>query len=909
MENVGTLSAKVTADIRGLTVNLSRATQQIRTFRDKTSRILKANAESFRRLGRAAGVLGTTISASMMLVVKTAGDLEKGYIEVAKRTGFADEEMVKFQKSLERLAISMAGVSIKELQSIAATAGQLGIQGVNNILIFTRTIAKMGVATNLSADEAAIGMARLLKVLGLGVDKAEKLGSAMNELSNNTTATSSDILDITKRMGAVAKQFGLTAAETLGFSATIRDIGGRLESGGSAIMKIFNQMMSEAELFASVSGVSLKEYKKLVDENPIKALKNFLIHLQSLGKWQKNEVIEKMGLAGMRVKPIIAALADSEELLAKNMGMATKAYEEGTSLQREYETASKALFAQLMRLKDSIVILAAKIGDTLLPEIKSLIDKTIPIITQLKQWNEKYKDLTAAITKFTAALGLSLLGATALGYALFGIGTTMAALSKVVRALGSIFAAMWAKVLAPALPLIALFATLGAAVYAFRAAWKQNLQAIRDRFEDFVNMIRVGYNKIKKVTSEVLNWFGINWLKVLKGVYKRFKEFISDIVAGVKSAWAWLKGEDWAAAYVKAFENTMKGLGDFEDKVKITLDEIKIDLGAFGEATTEHWKDLWEAIKKQAGEDMDALIKIIKEKMPALYDLFAGVGIPEFKLPAGLGAAPAAKKKPATAAQIVDTKAITDAANYVLRETDRIANDEYLTRLERKQALLNLEKEYAYLFTEENKKSFEEVENAYQSLTEEIVHLDKMRLDQFKIYMMELRESFQDWALFVSEKMADVARKIEESLSTAFEGIMHDARNWRDVVTNLIGDVRRAFERLVAQMLARKMMGLLTAGGTGGLLGGLGGLFKPMALGGIVNQPTPILAGESGPEAIIPLNKKGALPEKSQPVRVTVNVNAIDGENAYQFLSKNKAAIASLMQSTMTNNHPLRRNF
>ena len=50
---------------------------------------------------------------------------------------------------------------------------------------------------------------------------------------------------------------------------------------------------------------------------------------------------------------------------------------------------------------------------------------------------------------------------------------------------------------------------------------------------------------------------------------------------------------------------------------------------------------------------------------------------------------------------------------------------------------------------------------------------------------------------------------------------------------------------------------MAAAGGGGGPLPGLGGGPTPMAEGGIVTRPTVLLAGEAGPEAIVPLDKAG----------------------------------------------------
>ena len=53
-----------------------------------------------------------------------------------------------------------------------------------------------------------------------------------------------------------------------------------------------------------------------------------------------------------------------------------------------------------------------------------------------------------------------------------------------------------------------------------------------------------------------------------------------------------------------------------------------------------------------------------------------------------------------------------------------------------------------------------------------------------------------------------------------------------------------------------------------------------MAAGGIVTGPTPILAGEAGPEAIIPLNKMGMMGN------ITINVHGVSGEEVIEAIQR-----------------------
>lgn len=367
--SVGALSVQVGAEIRNLTVGLRKATTQVKTFSAKTRGYMQANADAINMVKRAFIGMGIAAAAGIGYAIKSFADLEEGYIEVAKRTGMAGKEMEDFKERLEALAMSMSGVSISELQEVAATAGQLGIQGEDNILTFTEAIAMMGVATNLSADEAALAMAKIVNVMGVDIKQTERLGSVMNELSNNTTATSSDISDLTRRMGGAGKTIGLTSAEIMALGATLVDTGTRLEVGGTAMSQIMQKMLTNTKGFAEGSGVALEEYTRMIETEPIEAVKALVSNLAGMQKFKRAEALKSLGLTGVRVAGTLMRLAGGTDILQENLRLANKEWERGTSLQTEYNIASRSMKAQFVRVKDAVMILAASIGEELRPEI------------------------------------------------------------------------------------------------------------------------------------------------------------------------------------------------------------------------------------------------------------------------------------------------------------------------------------------------------------------------------------------------------------------------------------------------------------------------------------------------------------------------------------------------------------
>ena len=87
----------------------------------------------------------------------------------------------------------------------------------------------MATTTDLSAEQAASDLAELSNIFALPILEAERLGSALNEVSNNTSANVATLVDFTKRMGPVGQIIGLTADEVIGFGGTLKELGFRTE--------------------------------------------------------------------------------------------------------------------------------------------------------------------------------------------------------------------------------------------------------------------------------------------------------------------------------------------------------------------------------------------------------------------------------------------------------------------------------------------------------------------------------------------------------------------------------------------------------------------------------------------------------------------------------------------------------
>lgn len=138
------------------------------------------------------------------------------------------------------------------------------------------------------------------------------------------------------------------------------------------------------------------------------------------------------------------------------------------------------------------------------------------------------------------------------------------------------------------------------------------------------------------------------------------------------------------------------------------------------------------------------------------------------------------------------------------------------------------------------------------------------------------------------ERIGDLADGVGRSLSRAFRGAVLDGRSLKGV----LGDIARSFSD-IALKAAFKPVGDLAAGLVGNLFAATNPVLqgvRPFAKGGVLASPSyfPLgngigLAGEAGPEAILPLSRGSdgrlGVAGGGASIHVTFNVTASDARS------------------------------
>lgn len=132
----------------------------------------------------------------------------------------------------------------------------------------------------------------------------------------------------------------------------------------------------------------------------------------------------------------------------------------------------------------------------------------------------------------------------------------------------------------------------------------------------------------------------------------------------------------------------------------------------------------------------------------------------------------------------------------------------------------------------------------------------------------------------LEEGAKKVGQSVASSLGSAFADIIVDGKNFQEAMDAAFKSIlKTAIETFTRIAIESAILN----GSTGGLgaFGGIlavgaigGGVFKGIKLaeGGVVRRPTIAEVGESGPEAVIPLNRLGSFNAGSQPLEMNISI-------------------------------------
>ena len=241
------------------------------------------------------------------------------------------------------------------------------------------------------------------------------MGSVINELSQNCTASAPYLANFTQRMAGVGAQAKMTIPEIMGFAAVLDSQGQAVEMSATAVSKVIMDMFKENDKIIKATGLNAKEFNETLKKSTNEGLLMLLDRLHELGNIDVlAPVFKDMGENGARAAQVISALAGNLDMVRWEQEEATKAFAEGTSVTNEFNVQNTTVQAGLNKARKGVTEMAVALGEQLQPIMKHVISSTTLLlkfmstsITFIKENAFTLASLTAAFIAYKIAVNAS----------------------------------------------------------------------------------------------------------------------------------------------------------------------------------------------------------------------------------------------------------------------------------------------------------------------------------------------------------------------------------------------------------------------------------------------------------------------------------------------------------------------
>ena len=553
-------------------------------------------------IGKGLTLFATTpIVAGMTASTNAAKNWESGFVGVTKTVNEIYDSNQNLVYSYDDLSESLKDVaknstiSYKDLLQVGETAGQLGISA-DNVAEFSEIMLKLGATTQMTADEAATNIARILNITSKGGrefevngEMANKFGNAIVELGNSFATTEPEIALMSTRLASAGTTAGLSTPDILALATAMSAVGIKAEAGGSAMAQtlvalekavsgVGENADEKLQRIAELSGMTAQQFSQAWKDEPVKAVAEFIKGLGTLDEESESAtiILDELGMSGIRQSNMIKALSNAYPVLENAVKKANdewnRSKEEIGALDVEYEKWENTLEGKAERMRNNLALLGVELGENLMPILKAFVDTVSGIAQALAKLPEPIQTFLLAISGIVAVVGPALL-------IVGSIMKTFGTLTVVAQVLGTTVSAMslvFLKWVAVGAAVVAAVVAIGYIIN-WLIEHSEELEAFWEALAEGAKMI---WEDIKTAVGNAVNAIVTKWTEFKTNLIAKTTEIKNNVVSKIVELATSIKNDFINAknVIVNAFQtmksNLMTTLSNLYNSVKTTASNI-----------------------------------------------------------------------------------------------------------------------------------------------------------------------------------------------------------------------------------------------------------------------------------------------------------------------------------------------
>lgn len=352
-----------------------------------------------------ATVTGITMTARQ--AVKAYAEMDQEMANVRKFTGMTAEQVADLNEEFKHMDTRTTREGLNQL---AQEAGRLGKQSKEDVMGFVRAADQINVALDDLGEGATLTLSKLTGLFGdearYGTEQSLlKVGSVINELSQNCSASAPYIAEFASRLGGVGAQAHMSVQQIMAYGAVLDTAQQKVEASSTALSQLIVKLYRDPAKYAKAAGLDVKKFTELMKKDANEAVLTLLDTLNKAGGMDVlAPMFADMGENGSRSVQTLSVLAGKIDEVRAQQDAANLAFAEGTSVTQEFNVQNNTVQAGLEKAKKSFNEMAVLLGEKLAPAMKYAITSSAAMMKALSVTVDFFVKYRVAITAITLTI-------------------------------------------------------------------------------------------------------------------------------------------------------------------------------------------------------------------------------------------------------------------------------------------------------------------------------------------------------------------------------------------------------------------------------------------------------------------------------------------------------------------------
>ena len=375
------------------------------------------------------------IGSDLMETSQAAIDFESSMADVKKVVDFDTPQQFKEMGNDILEMTKTIPMAAQDLAQIVAAGGQSGIAR-EDLTGFAESAAKMGVAFDISAEQAGDMMAKWRTAFKMNQTEVVDLADKINYLGNTTAASAPLISDVVTRIGPLGEVGGVAAGEIAALGASMVGSGIQSDVAATGLKNMILALTAgESATKSQVGalnelGLSAEDVAQGMQDNAKETILKVLNAIRGLDKVKQASVLSD--LFGKESLGAIAPLLSNLDGVQDNLNKVADSSKYAGSMEGEFSARSETTANSLQLAKNNMEAFKIAIGNGLIPAMTPMIS----LLTQGVKW------VSGIAQEFPGAA--SVLGTAAVSIAIFcGAVGALSTLAGTVQTVATFV--QWAK--------------------------------------------------------------------------------------------------------------------------------------------------------------------------------------------------------------------------------------------------------------------------------------------------------------------------------------------------------------------------------------------------------------------------------------------------------------------------------